>query len=233
MAKGAVWLRRGSKEKRLRRATAPLMRGDVLSLHYDEKVLAAVAADPTLLADERQYSVWIKPAGVLAQGTRTGDHCALLRLVEAKLGRETFLVHRLDREAAGLMLIAHNAKAAAALSDLFARRQLEKTYRVDVRGRLPETGQFDAPLDGKPSRTTYHCTHYDADSDCSTALVQIESGRKHQIRRHFADAGFPVLGDPRYGQFNSDSRGLRLAAIELRFRCPLSGRERHYQWRSQ
>jgi tRNA pseudouridine32 synthase/23S rRNA pseudouridine746 synthase len=59
--------------------------------------------------------------------------------------------------------------------------------------------------------------------------VELVTGRKHQIRRHFAQAGFPVLGDPQYGQGNRDARGLQLRAVELRFRCPLSNKARHYQ----
>src|SRR5690606_8635717 len=105
MNKGAVWHKRGSKTRRLRRATQILSAGDELALYYNPDVLALVPPAPVLLADESQYSVWIKPAGLLAQGSQEGDHCALLRLAELALGRPVFLVHRLDREAAGLMLI--------------------------------------------------------------------------------------------------------------------------------
>lgn len=233
MNKGAVWLKRGKDEKRLRRSSAVLRSGDQLTLYYDADILARSAPTPRLVADERDYSVWDKPAGLLAQGTREGDHCALLRLAEQQLNREVFLVHRLDREASGLMLIAHTRKAAAALSALFAAQdsaeRLHKQYAIEVRGEVPEQGEFNQALDGRPALTRYVRLHYDAAHNVSRVQVELVTGRKHQIRRHFAQAGFPVLGDPQYGQGNRDARGLQLRAVELRFRCPLSNKARHYQ----
>lgn len=233
MNKGAAWLTRGKDEKRLRRSTAVLRSGDVLTLYYDADILARSAPAPTLVADERDYSVWDKPAGLLAQGTREGDHCALLRLAEQQLNREVFLVHRLDREASGLMLIAHTRKAAAALSALFATQdadaKLRKQYAVEVRGETPEQGEFNNPLDGKTALTRYTRSAFDAARNTSRVQVDLITGRKHQIRRHFADAGFPVLGDPQYGRDNKDARGLQLRAVQLEFRCPLTGKARLYR----
>src|SRR5690606_33637419 len=133
MLKGAVWLTRGKHQKRIRRATFVGQTGDKLSLHYDAELLRRVPPTPQLLADEKRYSIWLKPAGLLAQGTMEGDHCSLLRLCEQQLQREVYLVHRLDREAAGLMLIAHDGKSAAAFSQLFAAAKtelLQKQYVV-------------------------------------------------------------------------------------------------------
>lgn len=234
LAKGAVTLTRGGKTKRLRRATFALVRGDTLSLHYNPDVLALVPPAPLLLADEKQYSVWSKPAGLLAQGTQEGDHCSLLRIAELQLKRDSFLVHRLDREAAGLMLIAHTPKAAAALSALFAAadsaQRIRKLYRVKVKGVAPEHGEIAGPLDGKPALTRFTRLVTDAARNSSTLEVELITGRKHQIRRHCADSGFPVLGDPQYGENNKDARGLQLFAVALEFTCPLTQRKRAYRW---
>lgn len=234
LAKGAVTLTRGGKTKRLRRATFALQRGDTLALHYNPDLLALVPPSPELVADEKQYSVWNKPAGLLAQGTQEGDHCSLLRLVELQLGREVFLVHRLDREAAGLMLIAHTSKAAAALSALFAATdaasRIRKLYRVEVKGIAPEQGEIAFPIDGKPALTRFTRLAIDAARNSSTLHVELVTGRKHQIRRHCADSGFPVLGDPQYGVNNKDARGLQLFAVALEFTCPLTQRKREYRW---
>ncbi|NQD35521.1 RNA pseudouridine synthase [Permianibacter sp. IMCC34836] len=235
MAKGAVWLKQRGKEKRLRRVSTELLPGDTISLYYDARLLALTPPTPIKLADETQYSVWLKPAGVLAQGTREGDHCAMLRLAELALNRQAFLVHRLDREASGLMLIAHTGKAAAALSALFAEHTagasvIEKRYRVEVRGELPSAGQIDQPLDGKAASTRFTRLSFDAERQCSIAEVVIDSGRKHQIRRHLAGIGHPVLGDPQYGEHNADPRGLQLFAVQLKFVCPLSKRPRDYRY---
>jgi tRNA pseudouridine32 synthase / 23S rRNA pseudouridine746 synthase len=231
MSKGAVWLKRGKHTKRMRRSTAELQLGDELALHYNADILALQPPTPALVADEKHYSVWNKPAGLLAQGSLEGDHCSLLRIAEQQLQREVFLVHRLDREASGLMLIAHTGKAAAALSALFARDgkdAIEKTYRIEVVGQIAASGEIALPLDGKPALSQFDRLAYDADRNSSIVNVQLVTGRKHQIRRHFADRGHPVLGDPRYGTGNKDARGLQLQAVRLCFTCPLTHKPRLY-----
>ena len=234
LAKGAVTLTRGGKTRRLRRATFALEGGDTLSLHYNAELLARIPPQPQLIADEKQYSVWSKPAGLLAQGTLEGDHCALLRIAELQLKREAFLVHRLDREAAGLMLVAHTAKAAAAFSALFASTdaaaRMKKLYRVEVRGTAPAAGEIAFPVHSKPALTRFTRVAVNAARNSSTLDVELVTGRKHQIRRHCAQSGFPVLGDPQYGENNTDARGLQLFAVALEFTCPLTQRKRAYRW---
>ena len=226
--KGAVWLQVRSKEQRLRRATKPLRRGDRLALYYDPELLALEAPQPQLIADEKAYSLWNKPAGMLAQGTHYGDHCALLRHCEKYFepARDCFLVHRLDREAEGLMLIAHTRKAADAFSQLWQRRDIEKHYRVVVHGKLGEAGErkiIDSPLDDKPSETHIEILDYNAQIDRTTLDITLITGRKHQIRRHLAAQGFSVIGDYRYGR---GGEPLALRAVSLKFKCPLSGKEK-------
>lgn len=228
--KGAVWLHARGKELRLRRATKILRRGDRLALYYDTELLALEPLQPQLIADEKNYSVWNKPAGMLAQGTRYGDHCALLRHCEKffEPARDCFLVHRLDREAEGLMLIAHTRKATDAFSQLWQRRDIKKQYRVIVHGKLGEIGErkiIDVMLDDKPSETHIEVSHYDAQRDRSTLDITLITGRKHQIRRHLAGIGFPVIGDYRYGR---GGEPLALRAVALTFKCPLSGRSQQF-----
>jgi len=229
MEKGAVWLRRAGPNharRRLRRAKTELKPGDVVTLYYDEHVLSQPAPQANRIADRGFYSVWFKPPGLLAQGTDYGDHASLLRQAETSEHppRPSFLVHRLDREAAGLMLVAHSSRAAAALSRLFEKNRIEKEYRVEVIGNvaaaLGPRGEFDAPLDGKPARTRFEVLRYDTEKNRSLTRVHILTGRLHQIRRHFTNAGFPVVGDPKYGRGNKDPGGLRLAAVSLTFQCP-------------
>lgn len=226
MDKGAVWLKRtGHARRRLRRVKTELRPGDTITLYYDEQVLAQPAPQAFCVADHGLYSVWFKPAGLLAQGTDYGDHASLLRQVETSKHppRPSFPVHRLDREATGLMLVAHSSRAAAALSRLFVKNKVDKEYRVEVLGNLAtlgERGEFDAPLDGKTALTRFELLRYDPARNRSLARVQLLTGRQHQIRRHFAAAGYPVIGDPRYGRGNKDPGGLRLAAVALAFRCP-------------
>jgi tRNA pseudouridine32 synthase/23S rRNA pseudouridine746 synthase len=155
----------------------------------------------------------------------------LLRIAEQQLQRECFLVHRLDREADGLMLIAHTGKAAAALSQQFARERdgaIRKLYRIEVSGKVDEAGEISTVLDGKTALTRFHRLDYLSARDSSVVEVELVTGRKHQIRRHFAGLGHPVLGDPVYGINNKDSRGLQLKAVQLDFTCPLTRKLRSY-----
>lgn len=233
MIKGAAWItKKGAKRRRLRRAAAVLGPGDVLEFYYDDSLLEIKPPAARCLDDQQRYSVWFKPAGVMAQGTDYGDHCSLLRLAEIHFRpqRPVFLVHRLDREVAGLMLIAHDRRAAAQLSALFRDNGIMKQYQVRVRGKIEEQrGEITLPLDGKRALTRYTVTDYDAASDVAALDVTIETGRLHQIRRHFAMIHHPVMGDPKYGIGNKNKKeGMQLAAVGLCFRSPFSGREVNY-----
>jgi len=210
--------------QRVRRATASVPAGSMISFHYDEQLLAIKPASAELLEDLTQYSIWFKPPGVLSQGTEWGDHCSLLRQVEQffENRRKVFLVHRLDRDACGLMLIAHTGKMADQLSHLFASREMEKHYLVRVQGHLQApVGTIDAPLDGKSAVT--HTKVVAEDAETSLLEVQIDTGRKHQIRRHLSSNGHPVVGDPLYGE--RDKKGMHLSAVRLCFSCPVRGRK--------
>lgn len=231
MNKGAVWLKRNrSGEERVRRTTTAVRPGDRLSLYYDQRLLALRPAEPECIHDLKRYSVWFKPAGLMTQGTRYGDHCSLLRRADLffKPRRRVFPVHRLDREASGIVLIAHDKTAAGRLSRLFQTRRIVKRYCAQVRGNPAEKkpgGAIDIPLEGKTALTEFAVRNYDPASDTSTVMVTIRTGRKHQIRRHFELIGCPVMGDPRYGKDNKNATGLKLTATALVFRCPFAGKE--------
>ncbi len=229
MQKGAVWWQRAGKPgKRLRRTTQSLFPGDILTLHYDPELLALKPPESVCLLDRQRYSIWCKPAGLLTQGNEFGDHCSLLRQVEQHFTprRDVFLVHRLDREAMGLVIIAHDKKTAAKLSVSFQNDVIEKRYRVWVRGdlRAAPLGSVKTPLDGKFAHTDYELLEYAASQDVSILLARIHTGRTHQIRRHFESCGHPVIGDPRYGVNNKHAGGMKLLAEYLAFPCPLNNK---------
>ena len=228
MNKGAVWLaRKGLGRVRLRKATFVLKKGDSLELHYDARVLSTEPPSASCLADYKRYSIWFKPANVLTQGTDFGDHGSLMRQVEISFNprREAYPVHRLDREVEGLIMVAHNRQAAATLSKLFRDHSIVKLYRAVVLGLLENNeGIINQLLDGKEAVTKYKVISRNTDTNVSTLRVEIETGRLHQIRRHLAGIGHPVMGDPRYGAGNKDGKPLRLTACELEWRCPFTGR---------
>jgi tRNA pseudouridine32 synthase/23S rRNA pseudouridine746 synthase len=232
MTKGGVWrLRPGRQGSRLRRATAPVHPGETLEINYDPALLAIVPDAPALVFRHARYSVWDKPAGVLSQGTRFADHCAMTRLAQNGLGARSELhpVHRLDREARGLILMAHDKGAAGKFGELFRRNRVEKEYMVVVRG-VPDWTELtaDAPLDGRESRSHFRILARDPDTGTALVAARIDTGRRHQIRRHLAEAGFPVMGDPRYGRGNAFPGGLQLIAVSLSLTCPFTGAARSW-----
>ena len=233
MVKGAVWLKRpGAKEQRIRRASFSLLPGDRIALYYDPDILALNPDQPECIALERQYSVWDKPAGLLSQGSRYGDHCSLLRFAEKTPGiaGSARLVHRLDREARGLVLLAHGRQAAARLSAMFQSRAVEKRYLAEIHGSFGQPGDTlvcDAPLDGKASRSIVTILEVFAESGTSRVEVLLESGRYHQIRRHLSAIGHPLVGDRRYGN-RRETAALQLTAFSLAFTCPFTGKKRRY-----
>ncbi|MDO4767732.1 MAG: RluA family pseudouridine synthase [Pseudomonadota bacterium] len=228
MMKGGVWRRKnGRTAVRLRRATAAVIPGDRLEIHYDPRLLALVPPEPELVFRNARYSVWNKPAGTLAQGTRFADHCAMPRLARTRLGlkAEPHPVHRLDQEARGLMLLAHDADAAARLGALFRDGLVKKEYMAVVAGRPSWTEmETGAPLDGRESKSMFRVLQTDRPSGTALVAARIATGRRHQIRRHLAGLRYPVLGDPRYGQRNTCAHGLQLLAQNLTFICPFTGK---------
>ncbi len=234
MTKGAVLLN-SKPQKRLRRAQSPLQPGQQLQLHYDDDLLTRQCDAAQLISDQQHYSVWFKPAGMLTQGNEWGDHLALLRVAEQHFAakRPVFLLHRLDREASGLVLIAHSKAAAAAFSKLISERRISKDYLIRVKGQLNAellaAAELNSVLDGKECQTRFSLRHYDALLNQSWLDIGLISGRKHQIRRHFALAGHPVMGDPQYGQGNKDTAGLALQAVRLSFHCPFRRQQQQFE----
>jgi tRNA pseudouridine32 synthase/23S rRNA pseudouridine746 synthase len=230
MNKGAVWIKKKGKMQRLRKATTPLAAGDQIELHYDENLLSIRPSEARLIEDREFYSAWFKPAGLMAQGTMYGDHCSLLRQAELffTMQRKVFLLHRLDREATGVMLIAHSKEAAARLSELFQKKEITKEYLIEVLGRFSEAnmkGVLKLPLDGREAITDYEVQSFDDSRNTSYVSAFIKTGRLHQIRRHFEMIGHPIIGDPKYGSGNKNKDGMKLTAVSLRFRCPFTRKD--------
>lgn len=236
MNKGAVWLKRQKhKHQRLRRATAELKPGDILSIYYDATLLSVVPPSAKLISDQRRYSVWFKPAGLMSQGTKYGDHCSLLRQVELfyKPKRNAYLIQRLDREASGLVLLAHDRLSAGRLSRLFQNRKVIKRYTARVLGNLNQRQaqrKIDLKLEGRVAETEFVVERYDPETHTSTVRIVMRTGRKHQIRRHFEMIGHPIIGDPRYGKDNKNIQGLQLVANALEFECPFNKKRMLFEY---
>ena len=146
------------------------------------------------------------------------------------------IVHRLDKDTSGVMLVAKNRVAQANLSEQFKARSIVKSYLVLVRGKLsPAKGIIEAAIGrdprhrqrmavvsrGREARTEYRVVRYVG--DYSLLEIKPETGRTHQIRVHLAAIDFPVVGDATYGVKSPHLSRQFLHARKLGFRLPSTG----------
>src|SRR5215204_1116850 len=204
---------------------------------------------PVVFEDEHLLVV-DKPAGLVVHpgaGNPSGT------LVNALLDREIEggedpsrpgVVHRLDRDTSGLMVLAKGEPAYSRLVEMMAARRISRVYRALVEGEgLPRTGTIDSPVGRDPDNPTLMAagvgkpavTHFEVLTEAAghTMLrVRLETGRTHQIRVHLAAIGYPVYADPLYGVAISDLRHW-LHAERLSFEHPTSGRRWNFTRRYQ
>ncbi|MEJ5184854.1 MAG: RNA pseudouridine synthase, partial [Rectinemataceae bacterium] len=174
---------------------------------YTEKAMVRI------LYENDEILVIDKPAGLASQpGEAVGAH--VVQVLEAQLGMAPYLVHRLDRDTAGCMVLARNPAAASRWSRLIAGREVRKRYLAWVAGAPSRSsGTIDLPLEGsrgmQEACTLYRlretCMLSDAtlpsDFRCSLLELELRTGRMHQIRRHLASLGLPIIADDRHGDF--------------------------------
>ncbi len=241
MKYGAVWISDGAgknKPQRLRRAKRPVSKGSSLFIYFNQAVLFNEIAPAQLVSDRGEYSVWNKPSGMFSQGTKWGDHSAIGRWVElfglqreSLSQRDSYIVHRLDRATNGLIVIAHTKSMVQKLAAMFEARKVIKQYSAVVDGQFPfdKWSKFDSSIDERPALTHILSADYSEGAQQSVLRVQLETGRKHQIRKHLAGVGFPIKNDSLYGnQKDKDkaaSRHLMLRACLLTFNCPIDKRK--------
>ncbi len=147
------------------------------------------------------------------------------------------IVHRLDKDTSGVMMVAKNSAAQANLAEQFETRSVAKTYLVLVRGHLtPENGIIEASIgrdprsrkrmavvaEGKEARTEYHVVEYVG--DYTLLEVRPETGRTHQIRVHLAAISHPVIGDTTYGARSAYLSRQFVHASRLGFKLPSTGK---------
>lgn len=204
-----------------------------------------------ILYEDNHLIVAVKPAGVLSQsdGSDAPDMLTILKAyIKDKYSKpgEVYLglVHRLDRPVSGVMVFARTSKAASRLSEQIRTRRVEKLYRAVVQGRLEGTGRLENYILKDPSANKV--TVYDrkvpgakhavleyrsvrASDDRSLIEIRLGTGRAHQIRAQFANAGHPLLGDRRYGNTVLRDGDICLQSFKLAFDHPTKGERMSFE----
>lgn len=183
---------------------------------------------PRLVFHDEHVVVVDKPSGVLSAPTPEGDRGDVGDLLARGPlpGRRPFVVHRLDLETSGLLVLARSEEANRALSAAFREHDVEREYLLVVEGVPPGTAwTIDRPIGGRRART--HVSRESAVGTVAARLrARLETGRTHQVRIHLSEEGHPVLGDRRYGRRTDfDPPRLALHATVLGFDHPVT-RER-------
>jgi tRNA pseudouridine32 synthase/23S rRNA pseudouridine746 synthase/23S rRNA pseudouridine1911/1915/1917 synthase len=198
----------------------------------------------TILHEDKDILVVEKPAGLLTVGTERNKsrtvHYLLndyVRKGNPKSRNRVYVVHRLDQDTSGILLFAKSEPAKKFLQEHW--EQTDKYYLAIVQGQLtPKEGTISTYLaensahkvystpdaaKGRLSHTAYKVLK--GGKDFSLVEVHLLTGRKHQIRVHFAEKGHPVIGDSKYGRGKIGSKRLALHARSITFTHPFSGKQ--------
>ena len=204
--------------------------------------------DISIIYEDDDMIVIDKPAGMLSISTDNERENTVYYLVNdymksrAKSGR-IFIVHRLDRETSGVMLLAKNERIKFALQERWEELTLRRGYTAVVEGKVsPPEGTITSWLkqtktllmysskaegDGKLAITKY-CTLQSTDRH-SLLDISLETGRKNQIRVHMKDLGYPIVGDKKYGALTNPVRRICLHASALWIKHPFTGEELRFE----
>lgn len=200
-------------------------------------ILTATTELWQLVAEDKDLLVVVKPAKLLTvPGRHPANRDCLVSRVQAEFPTAQ-VVHRLDYDTSGLVLLPLNKRALSDLSKQFQARTVKKHYQALVSGEIALHGEVDLPIapdpehrplykicptSGKASRTLFQRLCYDPVLNVSRVLLEPVTGRSHQLRLHLASLGHPILGDEFYAPeaVRTLSSRLCLHACRIQFRQP-------------
>ncbi|MGZ6912238.1 MAG: RluA family pseudouridine synthase [Acidimicrobiia bacterium] len=198
--------------------------------------IVVVYADDDIVVIDKPAGLVVHPGSGNREGTLVGGLLARYDLAGVGEPERPGIVHRLDRETSGLLVVARTPAAYEGLVADLAAHDVEREYVAVVLGHPEAThGTVDAPIGrstrhprrmavrtgGRAARTHYEVVERFADT--SQLAVRLETGRTHQIRVHLAAIGHPVLGDPVYGRSDPRTERPFLHAAALSFAHPVTG----------
>ncbi|WP_051306871.1 dephospho-CoA kinase [Desulfomicrobium escambiense] len=249
-----TWIRDGRARidgKVCTKPAAKVLPGQVLSLlpEFPDSDIVPVDGPLNVLYADEHLAVVDKEAGLTVHPAPSVSGTTLVHRAAARFpsllalgGQRPGVVHRLDKDTSGLMVLALSEPARLALSEGFASRDVSKEYLALVAGVPPASGAVTLPLDrhptiktrmavaergGRAAESRYRLVWTAPDRTASLVRVRILTGRTHQIRVHMTALGHPLLGDAVYADRKTAARAPRqmLHAWRLRFRHPTGGEE--------
>lgn len=217
-----------------------------------------VITDMNIQYEDKELLVVYKPAGLATQSARVTSPDLVSSVTRHLKGAPVYVVHRLDQPVEGLLVLAKTKQAAAGLSKQLQAGTLNKQYYALVYRRAeelpkeeiladylwknPQTQKAEivAQASGKGKQAKLHYRVMTGKDDIALLDVRIETGRFHQIRAQLAHAGFPILGDQKYGTQTSMERSeelgiknVSLFAYALTFTHPKTGKQMEFQAKTQ
>jgi 23S rRNA pseudouridine1911/1915/1917 synthase len=238
-------------------ASAKLSAGTVLEVNLPEgpkRMLGDESVPFDVIHEDQHLLVIDKPIGVVVhagagrtEGTLAHGLLARFPDIEGVGQKDRWgIVHRLDRDTSGLLVVARTVDAYGGLTDMLRRREISRRYLALVRGDFTNTtGTIDAPIgrdslnrtrmrvarDGRPSRTHYRKLASWDSADVTLLSVTLETGRTHQIRVHMQAIDHPIVGDKAYGRAGGDGDPGRpwLHARELSFTHPMTSEDLDFE----
>jgi pseudouridine synthase, rluA family len=214
--------------------------------------------DMNIQYEDKELLVIYKPAGLATQSARVTSPDLVSSVMRHLKGAPVYVVHRLDQPVEGLLVLAKTKQAAAGLSKQLQAGTLNKQYYAlvyrgaeelpkeeilaDYLWKNPQTQKAEivAQASGKGKQAKLHYRVMTGKDDIALLDVRIETGRFHQIRAQLAHAGFPILGDQKYGTQTSMERSeelgiknVSLFAYALTFTHPKTGKQMEFQAKTQ
>jgi len=194
MQKGAVWLHREDCEpERVRKSKEKVKLRDEIHIYYDEDFLSIQLPSLRLVEMTEQFSIWHKPDGILQAVNLYGDHLSLERLIERDIPHEIdcYFVDPVNGEVSGLMVVAHTEAMAKYLEKQSLQNDVEKDYRVVVKGVIAEGAALSFEDKQYPLETLKHNAYN------NTSWVRVKKAQKLEadILSQLHEMGYPPLDD--------------------------------------
>lgn len=231
------WIKEGRifvEGRQISQANTLIEKGNKIEIRGQKKFLEG---NIEIIYQDSDIIVIDKPSGLLSVSTHFEKEETVHQLLKRKFrGRKIYVVHRLDQDTSGVMVFALNERAAEAMKKLFERHDIDREYAGIVEGRLEqkegtwksylfEDGNYFVHSTTNPLKGEEAITHYKVKKETRTyslLAINLETGKKNQIRVHCKEAGNPIVGDVKYGAKSNPIGRLCLHAHFLGFLHPFS-----------